>query len=382
MKRKSLLKISRLILSSTLLFLIHYSAEATTPPKLQQLDNKISTIKTLLSKEKSKRSSLQQDLKKTEITAGKILIALRKTEADLKTHQAVLQQLSATAANYQSKLMQEHSSLESQMKAAYIFSRQPYLKFILSQSSTDKISRILKYYQYFSHDELSAIQALQNTLTTLQTNQQDIKSQAQILEALENKQKSEHDKLAHMQLDRKVIIQQINSSIQTKSEKLSQLLANKRLLEQTIYQVNQETEIRVAIKEDFDRLKGKLPWPAKGKVFPYFGTRIDQSELRWGGTLIEAAEDEPVRAIASGQVMFARWLPGYGLLLIISHGHGYMTLYGRNHYLYKKLGDIVEKGDLIATVGNSGGYEKPALYFAIRHNAKPLNPADWCNQEI
>jgi septal ring factor EnvC (AmiA/AmiB activator) len=122
-----------------------------------------------------------------------------------------------------------------------------------------------------------------------------------------------------------------------------------------------------------------MGWPTKGHILDYFGTKIYHSELRWSGILIKAPENQKVHAIANGKIVFANWLPGYGLLLIINHGHGYMSLYGRDHSLKKKVGDMVKKGDVIATVGKSGGYRHSALYFAIRHNAEPLSPKKWCH---
>lgn len=130
--------------------------------------------------------------------------------------------------------------------------------------------------------------------------------------------------------------------------------------------------------KNFALLRGKLPWPTKGTVLHYFNTTIAKSELKSTAELISAPDEQPVYSVAPGVVVFSKWLEGYGLLIIINHGEGYMTLYGRNHSLYKHEGDQVAAGDLIATVGQSGGYEKPALYFAIRYNAKPLDPNQWC----
>jgi len=354
------------------------TAFATTHSKLNQINHKIANIKAFLSVEQDKRSQYQSELKKTEIASGKILIKLKKTQENLKKQQAGLNQLTRQSTVYESKLISQRTWLARQIRAAYILGRQPYLKLILNQSDAEKISRILTYYRYVSQDQVAAIQQLQTTLSQLQNNQQQIKSETSVLKQLEDDQQKDHNELEHVRQNRKILIERINSQIRTKNQRLSDLLANKKLLEQTISQLEKKKTTYQAMHKDFGRLKGKLQWPTKGTVLPYFGTQIYQSQIRWGGTLIKAHEDQPVYAVAPGKVVFAKWLPGYGLLLIINHGHGYMTLYGRNHYLYKKPGDIVQRGDLIATVGSSGGYEKSALYFAIRHNAKPLNPVSWC----
>lgn len=361
-----------------LLMIISQSLFATNHSQLNQLNQKIASIKVLLSFERTKRSRYQSELRRTEIISGNVLLKLKETHKSLEKQQAFLKQLSKKATVYQSKLVNQRARLMQQIRAAYVLGRQSYLKLILNQSNAEQINQILMYYRYISRDQILVIQQLQMILRQLQNNQQQIQAQAQVLKQLESKQRKEHYKLKHVQRNRKILIRKINSQIHTKNQRLAQLLANKELLERTISRLEQKTSIPKAMRQDFSKLKGKLPWPTKGKILPYFGAKIYQSQIRWGGILIKAHEAQPVRAVAAGKVVFAKWLPGYGLLLIISHRHGYMTLYGRNHYLYKKPGDIVQRGSLIATVGNSGGYEQPALYFAIRHNAKPLNPVKWC----
>ena len=183
-----------------------------------------------------------------------------------------------------------------------------------------------------------------------------------------------------MKDNRTQLINSINNTIRDQNQVLENLNINKKRLEQTLMHLSHTP---VTSKENFTYInfaqqRGHLPWPTKGKVMHYFNSPIAQSELKWTGELIEAPDDQPVYAVAPGTVIFSKWLQGYGLLIIINHGHGYMSLYGRNHSLYKHEGDKVSAGDLIATVGQSGGYGKPALFFAIRYNAKPLDPSQWC----
>ena len=352
---------------------------ASNHSRLNQLNHKIASIKASLSNEQDKRSQYSNELKKTEVASGQILLKLKNTQSHLHHQQQLLNHLNRNAVTDQSKLNNQREWLAEQIRAAYLMGKQPTLKLVLNPSHAERIGRILTYYRYISHDQMLAIHALQATLVKLQNNQEQIRAQTNVLIQLQKKQQQERGKLEHIKHNRNTVIQQISTNIQTKNQKLDQLLTNKQLLEHTIDRLEKEQSVQALMTGHFDKQKGKLPWPAKGKILPYFGTKIDQSELKWTGILIKAAEDQPVHAIAAGKIVFAKWLPGYGLLLIISHGHGYMTLYGRTHYLYKKAGDTVNQGDLIATVGDSGGYGQPALYFAIRHNAKPLNPVNWCH---
>jgi septal ring factor EnvC (AmiA/AmiB activator) len=363
------------------LFIIGSAYAAPEHASLKQLNQKIASIQATLSVEQNKRNNYLQSLKSTEIAAGQALLKLQQTSVTLRKQQIVLQQLNKNADIYRTKLAAQQNALAKQMRSAYLLGRQPTLKLALNQADANRLSRLLMYYRYISQNRIATIQNLQLTLDELQQTQRETKDQTVVLANLQTKQQAERSKLEQLKQNRQFVVTQLNNEISNKQQKLSDLLANKKLLEQTIDRLDKAASMRTSPHGNFATLKGQLNLPTQGKILPYFGTKIYQSELRWDGILIQATEDQPIYAVADGQVVFAKWLPGYGLLLIISHGHGYMTLYGRNHNLYKKLGDMVQAGDLIATVGNSGGYDNPALYFAIRHNAIPLNPLEWCRRK-
>ncbi len=342
---------------------------------LKKLTNKIASIRSLLNQDNDKRDRLQKALEKNEIISGKLSKQLHKTRRNLTQQATLLQALKKSEKNYQGTLEAQQALLTKQIKTAYVLGRQPYLKLILNQQDSNQLSRILMYYQYINRDRISAIDDLQNTLMQIEKNQQQIRTQYDTLHTLQQKQQTEKSKLIEIKKNRQQLIQVINDHIQNRTQRLQRLIANKRQLEQTLKRL--AGRVQRQRFGNFARWRGKLLWPTKGKVLPIYGTKIEQSELKWGGVLIKAPDGRPVHAVANGKVVFAKWLPGYGLLIIINHGNGYMTLYGRNHALYKATGDIVRIGDLIATVGQSGGYQTPALYFAIRHNGKPLNPESW-----
>ncbi len=220
--------------------------------------------------------------------------------------------------------------------------------------------------------------ALKQTLKKLRQNKQDIQQQTKKLLALQGKKQQEYAKLNAIKRSRKQLLNTINKDINTKQKKLTKLIADQKALEKVIANLKAE-EISPVFATPLGKLQKKLHWPTKGKIDNLYGTTIGHSQLKWDGIIIHAPEGRNVYAISSGKVVFAQWLQGYGLLMIIDHGHGYMSLYGRNNSLYKKVNEIVHSGDLIATVGNSGGYNQPSLYFAIRHNGNPVNPKLWCH---
>jgi septal ring factor EnvC (AmiA/AmiB activator) len=355
------------------------SALASTESMLNQLKSKIADIKSHLEKEQSTRSQYQKQLKQAELQASKLAQQLQKTAHSLSSEQQHLQSLQANAAQYQRQLAAQEAAFDTQIKAAYLTSQQPYLKLILNQQDPENIGRTLQYYRYINQDRLQAILELQNTLAKIERNQQEIHAQTQELASLKLKQQQEQSKLTSAQLSRKQALASLNQAIQTKSQKLAELMRNKRALERTLTTLNQtSTPYVLPTGQSFEQLRNKLAWPTRGQIVQGFGVAIEQSELQTNGVLIKAPLGQSVYAIAPGKVIFAKWMTGYGLLLIIDHGHHYMSLYGRNHALHKKVGDVVKGGEMIATVGTSGGYQQPELYFAIRHNAVPMNPALWC----
>lgn len=373
MKRVSFIVISLILLATTPL------AVAGDKSVLDQIINKIANIKNLIVRDTTKRQRLQNDLEKAETSSGEISKKLNKTNRELRHQKKLLKTLKNNENIFHEELKVQQAMLDRQIQTAYMLGRQPYLKLLLNQKDSGEISRILMYYHFINKNRIQAILDIQKTLDQLSTNQTKIKAQYHILRKLRAKQRKQKRELTAAQTKRKHLLSVLNKSIQTRKERLDALMANKRRLEKTIAQVAKRA-VKFP-KANFSKLRRRLSWPTHGHVLRIFGTKIEQSELRWGGVLIQAPEGQPVYAIAKGKVVFAKWLSGYGLLLIINHGNGYMTLYGRNHVLYKNEGDIVHRGDLISTVGQTGGYKKPALYFAVRHKGKPMNPALFIRKE-
>jgi septal ring factor EnvC (AmiA/AmiB activator) len=345
--------------------------------RVTNLNQHISSIKLDLAKAQNKREHIEYTLKSAEISLAKMSMSLSKTSGQLQIQQSKLNSLNQQTSQYEQRLKSTQQLLYQQLKTAYILGREPYLKLLLSPNRVSQINRTLIYYQYLSRAQASIAQKISSDLRFLKQNQTKIANKTVELKTLQKKQQVERNAVQHAKGERERIIDQLSYHIH---QQRAELTRSKQLLEKKVHQLELEnTESYNLPEQNLAKLKGKLFWPTRGQVLNYFGTQIDNSELRWSGILIKAKESEPVRAIANGKVVFADWMPGYGLLVIVNHGYGFMTLYGRNQNLYKRVGDTVHKGELIATVGKSGGYQTPALYFAIRYNAKPLNPSIWCS---
>lgn len=374
------MSVKKFLLLIFLLFFTPSILASHVEKSLSQITKKISSIKHDISQAQSKRFQLEHELEVSEMAASQLSLKLQNTNNQLAKQKKGLEGLQKQQQVLQTQLKQQQSLLTSEMKALYLLGRQPALKLLLNQNKLDTSDRMLTYYHYISRKHIQTISAINENLQKIKENQIAIDQHFHRLNQLRKTQQSDQFSLKTEKMNRYQLIKKINSTIKNKDQQLTALIDDKHHLEKILQNLEREKLYRTILAENFIHLRGKLSWPTKGEVQNYFGTKIDQSELRWNGILIKAPEGQPVYAIASGIVIFAKWMPGYGLLMIINHGHGYMTLYGRNHILYKKAGDIVHAGDPIATVGESGGYQTPALYFEIRHNAKPLNPRLWCQR--
>lgn len=344
---------------------------------LKQINSKITKIKKVISQDKSQKQIYSKQLKGYESSSNQLRKKLASTFKLLKKQQYKLNLLEKERQKFINKLTAQQQKLATQLKLAYILIHYHHTT-LLSEKDGAKKKRLATYYQYLHKNRFSQINKLNMTLKNTNRKQMSTKKQAIYLKTLEKKQKKAHTSLLNLERKKKEIIKKLNAQINHRGQLLHTLTANENLLRKTIRRLEKENlQKKNDFKIDFSTLKGKLRWPTKGNLKPLFGKSIYQSKLKWNGILIQAKENQPVFSIAPGKVVFSDWMPGYGLLLIINHGHDYMSLYGRNHLLYKKVGDLVTTQDLIATVGKSGGYKTPSLYFEIRHHASPVNPIEW-----
>ncbi len=220
-------------------------------------------------------------------------------------------------------------------------------------------------------------------LQSLAKLEQEISEEEQRLQQLFAKEEVEKQQLELAGEKRERIIAALNLQLQSKAQELEGLQANEKQLQSLLIELQDvlaDIPLDPAANTPFSSRKGKLPWPATGRISASFGSTREVGKLRWDGVLIEAPEGREVRSVHYGRVAFADWLRGFGLLLIIDHGDGYMSLYGYNQSLFKETGEWVEAGEVIAQVGSSGGRSSTGVYFGIRHNGEPVDPKGWCKQ--
>ena len=347
-----------------------------TERELKLLREQINSLQASQAKNRDQLSKEQQALKRTDLAINKSSKALRETRAKLSRSRARMEALRNDQANLERSKASQQQVLAEQIRTAYMNGNQEYIKVLLNQEDPGKVARALTYYEYLNKARAEKIQALQLTLSQLATVLEDITTESQVLSTLESEQKQQNNKLLALKAERQEVVAQLTQQVVSNDRKLEEWRANEAdltsildTLEQQIAQLIPQQALN-GLKD----LKGRLNWPVQGKIRERFGRKREGSQMRWSGVLIDAVAGQAVHAIHHGRVVYSDYLRGFGLITIIDHGDGYMSLYGHNEALFKNTGDWVEAGERIASVGQTGAYPREGLYFEIRHKSRAINP--------
>ncbi len=350
--------------------------------KLKRLQSEIAQLNDKIDREIARKHRLSAKLETAERKIGSLqhtLASLDAREKKLNTRRAGLDKKVAASRDDAEAAQKE---LSAALRTAFVLGREPRVKLVLQGEDPAQAARLLAYYGYYSRARARQIGKLSGEIAAYQKLQ---KSLAETEKKLAQTRVSRQQSLAALKkshAERLAVVAQLNRDIAGNQTRAAKLKRDAKRLEATVESVNRDLA-KLPSKSlqnvGFAKLRGKLPWPVDGKIVDHFGsTRADAKEMRWQAVRIAAPAGTRVHAIASGRVAYAGWLPYYGLVLMVDHGDGYLTVYGHNEALYKQVGQRVEPGDVIATVGQSGGQPRPMLYFQIRHGEHALDPARWC----
>ncbi|RRV03952.1 peptidase M23 [Pseudomonas sp. v388] len=409
---------------------------AQTQQQIDAARQDVAELQKVLSKLQEEKAGVQKDLRTTETEMGKLEKQVEVLQKELKKTEGELQKLDGEKAGLNKARTEQQRLIAIQARAAYQSGRQEYLKLLLNQQHPEKFARTLTYYDYMSQARLAQLRGFNETLRQLAQVEKAIDlQQAQLLVQKSNLD-SQTEELAKVRQERQQALARLNQDYKARDEKLqarqqdqADLAKVLKTIEETLARQAREAEearqkALVAAREaeekrqreaqavarnnddepaprrpvkapgavvssagvsyggPFAEARGKLPWPIDGRLLARFGeARGDDARTKWDGVMISAAAGSQVRAVHGGRVVFADWLRGAGLLVILDHGNGYLSLYGHNQSLLKSAGDIVKAGEAISTVGNSGGQDTSALYFAIRQQGRPSDPAQWCRTQ-
>ena len=352
--------------------------------KKQELENlryRMGELRQKIEKRQAEKDSVTKFLKDLEVRIGERAYVLRKINRHLRKKKRELKKVKKEYRKTLNKLAKQRSILSEQIRSSYMIGKQEYLKLLLNQEDPAAIGRTLTYYDYFHKARSKHIDEAVVTIKKLEGLTLLVKEKTKELESSRQQQRREKQKLEDDFIDRSIAIKKIEKELAKQGNRMKQFVADEQQLQELLKQIRNimpsmltETDKR----ETFRDRRGRLKWPVQGKVKKLFGKSRKAANLKWNGVVIPSREGKDVKAISHGRVAYADWLRGYGMLLVIDHGDGYMTLYGYNQALYKETGDWVEEGDVIATVGRSGGQPKSGLYFEVRVQGKPSNPVKWC----
>ena len=357
------------------------TSAADTEAKLTRLKQTIAALNADLNQDLLSRDSVTRELRRKEQGVGKIITALRAIDRQLVAKRELLGNLRREQSESRAQLRARRFILAAQIRTAYALGRKDQLQILLNQDDPSLFSRALAYHHYFAKARATQVRSLQAQLERLSEVGTRIDAETSALEHLQAEQTRQLAELERESRAREVLLQKLSARIVTREQRLERLGEDQRKLEQLLTRIATEFEAIPVITEDLESFadqRARLSWPIDGDVRHRFGTPREGGYLTWQGVLLAASPGQRVHTIFHGRVAFAEWLRGFGLLMIIDHGDGYMSLYGHNQALFKELGDWVATGEMIATVGSSGGRSQSGLYFEVRYQGAPKNPSVWC----
>ncbi|MDX2428969.1 MAG: peptidoglycan DD-metalloendopeptidase family protein [Xanthomonadales bacterium] len=352
--------------------------KAEAESRLKQLKTEISSLQKELERTRTTLSREQKALKTADLEIQSSALKLRQLASTRQEHEDELSVLHTERKSYLASLEKRRDILAAQIMAAYRLGRESRLKLVLNQDSPALLSRTLAYYDYFSRSQSAQINELRQVLKTLDQMQAKINVELSAIDVVQQDQQAILDEMTVQRNQRKAVVESLSNRIGTEKTRLADLQRDRQDLEELLEKLSNvlaDIPSDLGQRHGLDKLKGKMLIPVKGRVKYAYG-QPRTAGLHWQGWLISANIGSEVKAIARGRVAYSDWLRGYGLLMIIDHGDGFMSLYANNESLLREVGDWVETGSNISTVGTSP-LNGNGLYFEIRKDGKAMDPAVW-----
>jgi septal ring factor EnvC (AmiA/AmiB activator) len=408
----------------------------TAEQERAELRKKLLTLKEDIGKTEKARGHAADSLSASEAAISNANRSLRELAAEQVRTKKRLEKLSVSQEALETAVAQQRNRLEKMLRGQYVGGQDDRVKLLLSGDNPNRIARELRYLGYVSAEQSKAIDILQQNLAAIEANKLDAEEARNALEDIADEQREQKTLLEKEKNKRKALLLQLSSQLSSQRkqagnlsrdeerlsslvEKLAALIAQQRKAEEE--EAKRRARAKAEQKEKqaakgrsadksaerpeasppkvasktapesepepptvsdgsgFASMKGKLKLPVKGELMASFGARRADGP-NWKGLFITAAEGAEVKAIAAGEIIFADWMRGFGNLLVVDHGGQYMTIYGNNQSLLKRPGDKLKAGEVIATVGNSGGNEQSGLYFEMRYQGRAIDPSSWMNR--
>jgi len=352
-----------------------HAADARDPEAdLKALRARIESAKKNIEADTQRRDALSGELKSADLG----IQSARAQSADIRQQvlasERRLDELSREQAETERQIAAQRAALSNEVRLAYMNGSEEQLKLLLNQRDPNELGRMLAYYAYFGRARAARIAEISERLEHLRVLTEDIAAERDRLRKIEAQSQAQLQQLAQARARRAKTLATIQSSLKTNADRLSAMQRQAATLEKLLDEIrNAARDFPILSSQPFAKVQGKLPWPVKGKIVARFGQPRSGGPLKWQGVVIGAEPGSQVRAPFHGRVVYADWLSGLGLLVVLDHGDGYLSLYGHNEQLYRKVGDIVAPGDALGSLGDG----KPELYVEIRKGKQPLDPQRW-----
>ena len=346
--------------------------------ELEQVRERISELKKSMDRSAAERDRLTAELQDVEVQIAEQRMRIKEIEREQRYTETKKEALGADLERREALLDRESGELAAQVRAAYMSGSQEKIRLLLNQKDPATIGRLMAYYRYLNDYRASNISAVIEEIRKLEELRSRIAAEAARLSALAKSRYAELGELNRSQETRSRLLASLKEKIASEGQEVDRLAAQEQDLTRLIAELTSIlSDYPISSEEAFSKHKGRLTWPVAGTLIHDFGQPRVGGKIKWNGVVLAAPRGREVRAVYHGRVAFADWLAGMGLLVIVDHGEGYMTLYGYNETILKNAGDWVAPGDVIATVGDSGGRREAGVYFELRRGTKPIDPRRW-----
>jgi len=367
----------------TLLAFLAFGHTAEKPSdkqaELKELKARIEAIRKNIETDTQRRDAMAGELKNAELAVQSARVRVAEIRTQRLASERALGELRRDQNDTTRQIASERSALAAQLRAAYMAGEHEPIVLLLNQQEPGDLTRMFAYYGYFARARAEQLNAITDRLAHLELLTERAAAETERLKGLEAIQARETKQLVDARKERAQTLASIQTKIRTRADEAAQLERQAQALSRLIEELQRAArDFQKLPNQDFVRTKGKLPWPVTGKVLANFGELRAGGPLKWEGMLIGAASGSQVRAIFHGRVIYADYLYGMGLMVIVDHGDGYSSIYGHNEQLYCKVGDTVAPGDVLGTLGEpAGGEDRVALHFELRKGKQPLDTRQW-----
>ena len=353
----------------------------TDSQRLLQLREQMQQLEGTINSLRKDRSSAYRELVALERKLNTLHQQLRRLDQRLRDQEKALRKNQANQRQLTSNMGAQKNSIGNHIRTAYLLGSQAHLKLLLNQQQAGDVSRSLAYYRYLTSARLQRIEEIEDSLEAQRRLARRIEQQQSELARLRKQKLADRNEIDGYVDQRKQLLAKLDLRLKDHNLRKQELEEDQRRLEQLVDRIQQTDTLEPEpgySNRRFAEQRRRLELPVAGKILARFGARRNAGDQHWNGIFIATSEGRNVRSVFAGRVVFAGWLHGFGMLMILDHGDGYMTLYGHNRSLYKVVGDWVETGEVIASVGDTGNPPRTGLYFGVRQKGKPQDPLYWC----